>query len=172
MARPWSRKGRHEHTPAPPKDPGNADLGADEHAWWAQRDLQDLWAPRASDDTDDSHDAAPPEPERDVLAEHFGDDWRTTFGFDPPPEPPDPEPPAPEPEPPPVEPVDTSDPYAVLDVEPTATWEEIVRAHRAMARRHHPDRFGGRSDHEVAAAEERIRAINVAYQELRIRRGR
>ena len=169
MARPWSRKGRHESTAAVPHDPDDADLEAEEHAWWAQRDLQDVWAPRPSDPTSEHDEPAVPEPERDVLAEHFGDDWRTSFGFEPAPHSPAPEP---EPPAPPEEPVDTSDPYAVLEVEPTATWEEIVRAHRAVARRHHPDSLAGRPDHEVAAAEERIRAINIAYQELRVRRGR
>jgi DnaJ like chaperone protein len=71
-----------------------------------------------------------------------------------------------------VEPSITSDPYAVLEVETTATWDEIVEAHRRMARRHHPDRLVGRPDAEIAAGEDRIRVINAAYADLRVRRGR
>ena len=52
------------------------------------------------------------------------------------------------------------------------TWEEIVEAHRSMARTHHPDRLFGQSDEERAEGEERIRVINSAYQELRVRRGK
>lgn len=136
-------------------------LDDDAHAWWAQRPVEELWRPRE----------APPaaeEPERDVLAEHFGADWRTSFGFDPPPAHDDDNEPLPEPD----EPADDADAYAVLGVEPTATWEEIVSAHRAMARRHHPDRVASQGASAVAAAEERIVRVNAAYAELRVRRGR
>ena len=60
----------------------------------------------------------------------------------------------------------------MLEVEPTATWEEIVAAHRHQARVHHPDRLFGQSEEEKAEGEDRIRVINAAYQELRIRRGK
>lgn len=167
MAPRFSR--RRDHAAEPPTaaaDDDESDLGAEEHAWWAQRDIDEPWAPH------ERAKAQEEAPERDVLAEHFGSDWRTSFGFDhadaaPREEPP--EEPAPE-EPTPA--IDTSDPYAVLEVDPAATWEDIVEAHRAQARRHHPDRLFGRPETEVAAAEVRIRDINAAYQELRVRRGR
>lgn len=180
MASRFPRR-RRDHPESEP--PAGADedvrLDADEHAWWAQRDIDDAWTPREP----------PPPPEdpataRDILAEHFGADWRTSFGFEPaphaapadrtstdtaataapvdePPEPPEPD-----------EPVDGSDPYAVLGIDQSATWEEIVEAHRRMARRHHPDRLVGRPPTEIEAGEDRIRVINIAYQELRVRRGR
>ncbi len=152
----------------------DVDLGAAEHAWWAQRDIDEPWAPHARRDP-------PPqdEPERDVLAEHFGADWRTSFGFDDPaPEPAAPaEPPEAsrstadsEPEPP--MPDDTSDPYAVLGVAASAPWEDIVAAHRSRARRYHPDRAASRGPDDAEAAEEIIRVINAAYKELKVRRGR
>ena len=59
----------------------------------------------------------------------------------------------------------------MLRVDPAATWDEIVAAHRREARVHHPDRLFGRSEAEKAQGEEHIRRINAAYQELRIRRG-
>ena len=59
----------------------------------------------------------------------------------------------------------------MLEVSEDATWEEIVAAHRHQARVHHPDRLVGLSADEQDAGEERIRVINQAYQELRVRRG-
>ena len=206
MAPRFSRRREADETPeATDGEDEDVHLDSAEHAWWAKRDIDDAWAP---------HERRPaqrkPEPERDVLAEHLGEDWRSAFGFDPildaprripheadreaPPRPTPPSasaaPPRPrteplraprvplrdepedEPEDEPAVPVDTSDPYSVLGVEPSATWEEIVDAHRRQARRHHPDQLFGHSPAEVALAEERIRDINVAYQELRVRRGK
>lgn len=159
-----------EQTAEPDED---VRLDGDEHAWWARRDIDEAWTPREP----------PPPPEnpataRDILAEHFGADWRTSFGFEParadvtangaarPTAAPADEPAEPDPI------LDGSDPYAVLGVDQRATWEEIVEAHRRMARRHHPDRLVGRAPAEIEAGEDRIRVINIAYQELRVRRGR
>ncbi len=161
---PRFRARRRDRSAPPPAEPDASDepvdLDDDEHAWWAQRDVATAWTPPAPPPAEDDH-----EPERDVLAEHFGSDWRTSFGY-----PADAPPP-----PPPVEDataLDTTDPYAVLEVDPSATWDAIVEAHRTMARRHHPDRLVGRSEAEVAAGESRIRTINAAYAELKVRRGK
>jgi hypothetical protein len=150
---PWSRKRKGADAPAPGEEPPaeSVRLDGDDHAWWAQEEVTQAWQPRAP--------KAPPEPDRDILAEHFGDDWRTSFGFTPTGEDTTPE-----------EPRDL-DPYEVLEVEPTATWDEIVAAHRLQARLHHPDQLFGQSDEEKAEAGARIRLINAAYKELRIRRG-
>jgi len=149
------------------REPDDADLDAEEHAWWAQRtELSQPWSTPATEELVESP--------RDVLAEHLGEDWRTQFGLDPskPAESVDREVDGEEIDEEIDEAIDTSDPYAVLGVDPTASWEDIVIAHRAEARRHHPDRMVGRSEAAVARSERRIRDINVAYQELRIRRGR
>jgi DnaJ-domain-containing protein 1 len=160
MAPRFSRRRDRAEDPDDGDDDGTTDLGADEHAWWAQREVATPWAPREAPTADEARP--------DVLAEHFGADWRTSFGFPLDDAPPPDSAPADEPE----DEIDTSDPYAVLRVDPSATWEEIVDAHRRMARRHHPDRLFGQSEAEVAAAEEQIRLINIAYQELRVRRAR
>lgn len=162
MARPWSRK-RRDATPEPAPDTTEpseaADLDHEDHAWWAQTDVERVWTPKV-------RKAAEPEEKRDILAEHFGDDWRTSFGFTP----------ATEDElaaevTREQQAIDDQDPYKVLQVEPTATWGEIVAAHRHQARVHHPDRLFGQSEEEKAEGEDRIRVINGAYQELRVRRG-
>lgn len=180
MARPWSRKGRDDGADGRAAASGGDDehvaLDGEEHAWWAQREVSEVWTPRGEPRSEPADGRGG---ERDILADHLGEDWRTAFGFTtvdgtPVTHAPGPEPSeaAPDPRMPEVEPVDTSDPYAVLDVASTATWEEIVDAHRREARRHHPDRLVGRPDHEIAAAEDRIRHINAAYRELKVRRGR
>jgi DnaJ-domain-containing protein 1 len=189
MARLWSRKRRGTASPvAPPPDPTDASesvrLDGDDHAWWAQEEVTQVWRPRW-------RRAPEPKPERDILAEHFGDDWRTSFGFAPssdgslagddrPDRPTFAEefgddwrtnvgahPSTAE------EPADAGprDPYEVLEVAPTATWDEIIAAHRHQARIHHPDLLFGQSDDEKAESEDRIRTINAAYEELQIRRG-
>ena len=155
MARLWSRK-RNARAPADvepaPEDTESVRLTGDEHAWWSESEVTEAWKPRRR--TPEQQEA---EEKRDILAEHFGEDWRTSFMA-----------PSPEED----EQGNDDDPYQVLAIEPRATWEEIVVAHRHMARIHHPDRLFGQSDEEKAGSEERIRVINAAYEELRIRRGK
>jgi hypothetical protein len=165
MARPWSRKrgGSSTHIPkhAAPAAARteSVQLDADAHAWWSQSEVERVWRPKVR--------ALPEaEPGRDILAEHFGDDWRTNFGIDAPDDAELAEERSRE-----QRAIDDRDPYLVLQVNPTATWEEIVAAHRHQARIHHPDRLFGQSEEEKAEGEDRIRVINAAYQELRIRRG-
>lgn len=54
--------------------------------------------------------------------------------------------------------------YRVLDLEPTATQEEIKSQYKQLVRTHHPDRFIDPT--EKAVAEERLKAINEAYRLL------
>jgi DnaJ-domain-containing protein 1 len=143
----WSRK----RGVSPPEAATSSDavdavsLDGDDHAWWTQSEVHEAWRPRV-------RRKAEPAKERDILAEHFGDDWRTNFGFTPP--------------------AEATDPYEILQVDPSATWEEIVEAHRHQARIHHPDRLFGQSEEEKEEGEERIRRVNAAYEELQTRRDR
>lgn len=158
MAWLWSRKRSAPPEPAPPADEpvDSVRLDGDDHAWWVEEEVKEVWRPRATQ-------APREEPQRDILAEHFGADWRTNFGFTP------------------KDDQQTDggsgsrteeqDPYEVLDIEPTATWDEIIAAHRHQARVNHPDLLFGQSDEQKAESEERIRIINAAYKELRVRRG-
>lgn len=167
MARSWFRRRRRaaEHTGHGDPDSGRverANLDGAEHAWWATAELERAWRPRPP------HTDPPPEEERrEILAEHFGDDWRTSFGFS--------EPTSAEQEAKAAveeRAIDDQDPYEVLQVDPSASWEEIVAAHRHQARAHHPDRLLGVPTEEQAEGEERIRVVNAAYQELKVRRGK
>lgn len=51
-------------------------------------------------------------------------------------------------------------PYNILGISPTATAEEVKKAYRSLAMRHHPDR----STHP--GAESRFNAIKTAYELL------
>jgi hypothetical protein len=153
MARPWGRKRRAADAPAAADaEPAESvRLDGDDHAWWAQEEVTQAWRPRDP--------GTAPEPERDILAEHFGADWRTSFGFTPSAAEADGDGSA------------EPSPYEILEVDESASWDEIVAAHRHQARINHPDRLFGQSAEEKAEGEERIRVINAAYAELRVRRG-
>ena len=59
--------------------------------------------------------------------------------------------------------------YRLLDLDPRATEEEIRRAYRDLTKVWHPDRFG----HDAALrrkAEEKLKAINEAYETIRAAR--
>lgn len=64
------------------------------------------------------------------------------------------------------------DPYAVLDVEPGASMDEIDRAYRRAMSRHHPDRVANESPAVRRRAETRAREINAAYDRIRAERER
>ncbi|HET8970915.1 MAG TPA: J domain-containing protein [Candidatus Nanopelagicales bacterium] len=57
------------------------------------------------------------------------------------------------------------EPWATLDLDSDATWDEVVARHRELAKQHHPDRAG--ADQAAAAkAAERMAEINAAFAEL------
>lgn len=54
------------------------------------------------------------------------------------------------------------DPYTILGVSPAADEEAVTQAYRRLAKKYHPDVNPGNP-----AAEERMRAINAAYEQIR-----
>ena len=65
------------------------------------------------------------------------------------------------------------DPYSVLGCSASATNEELRRAYRAQAKKHHPDRLRaqGLPEEMVARANEKMARINAAWDEIRRARG-
>lgn len=59
--------------------------------------------------------------------------------------------------------------YRALGLEPDATWDDVVSAHRRMAKRYHPDRLVGAEEHLRAEGEQLMIEANAAYETLRRR---
>ena len=53
--------------------------------------------------------------------------------------------------------------YRLLGISSSAPWEEVERAYRRKAHKHHPDRGGD---------EDAMRALNEAYNQIKRQRGR
>ena len=68
--------------------------------------------------------------------------------------------------------LDETDPYVVLELPATATWDDITSAHRRLAKLHHPDRLMDATPEQRESGDRRIRELNIAYMELRRRKGR
>lgn len=57
--------------------------------------------------------------------------------------------------------------FRTLGLEPGAPWDDVVLAHRQMAKRFHPDRLIHAEDHEQAEGEQKMIEVNAAYETLR-----
>ena len=66
---------------------------------------------------------------------------------------------------------DTASAYAVLEVSPSATDDEVKSAYRRMAMKHHPDKVATLGPDVQKAAEEKFRQIQQAYETIKKQRG-
>lgn len=64
---------------------------------------------------------------------------------------------------------DPVDAYRVLGLPAGAPWTDVVRAHRLLARRHHPDHHVGSPEDVRRKADVAIRNVNAAYELLQRR---
>ena len=60
--------------------------------------------------------------------------------------------------------------YRVLEISPDASNQEIKRAYRRMANKYHPDKVSHLGKEMQTLAEEKFKAVNNAYQQLKIDR--
>ena len=61
--------------------------------------------------------------------------------------------------------------YKVLEIEPTASDDEVKKAYRKQAMKHHPDKVNHLGDDIRKAAEERFAKLNEAYERIKKARG-
>jgi DnaJ like chaperone protein len=61
--------------------------------------------------------------------------------------------------------------YKVLEIEPSATDDEVKKAYRAQAMKHHPDKVNHLGDEIRKAAEERFAKLNESYERIKRARG-
>lgn len=67
----------------------------------------------------------------------------------------------------------TKDPnwaYTALEIEPTASDEEVKKAYRRMAMKYHPDKVANAGEQVRQKATEKFRAINEAYEHIKLLR--
>ncbi len=62
---------------------------------------------------------------------------------------------------------DTGFAYKILEVEPTASDEEIKKAYRRMAMKYHPDKLANMGEDFQKAGQEKFRMVNEAYQAIK-----
>ena len=66
---------------------------------------------------------------------------------------------------------DTTSAYAVLEISPSATDDEVKSAYRKMAMKNHPDKVASLGPDVQKAAEEKFRKIQEAYETIKKERG-
>lgn len=61
--------------------------------------------------------------------------------------------------------------YTALEIQPSATDEEVKKAYRRMAMKYHPDKVATMGEEIRQQATEKFRAINEAYEHIKKQRG-
>jgi len=67
--------------------------------------------------------------------------------------------------------VDSNWAYKSLEIESTATNDEIKKAYRTMAKKYHPDKVNDLGEDVKKSATEKFRSVNEAYESLKKQRG-
>ena len=66
---------------------------------------------------------------------------------------------------------ETTGTYTILEVDPSATNDQVKRAYRKMAAKFHPDKVAHLGDEFGKLAEEKFKAVNDAYEKIKKERG-
>jgi DnaJ like chaperone protein len=62
---------------------------------------------------------------------------------------------------------ETDSAYKILEIESTATDEEVKKAYRRMAMKYHPDKVSHLGDDFRKTADEKFRKVNEAYEKIK-----
>ena len=66
---------------------------------------------------------------------------------------------------------DTLSDYTIIEVDPSASDSDVKKAYRKMATKYHPDKVGHLGKDLISLAEEKFKAVNDAYQNIKKERG-
>ena len=62
---------------------------------------------------------------------------------------------------------ETDSSYKILEIERTATDEEVKKAYRKMAMKYHPDKVSHLGEDYKKAADEKFKKVNQAYEKIK-----
>jgi DnaJ like chaperone protein len=62
---------------------------------------------------------------------------------------------------------ETDSSYKILEIEPTATDEEVKKAYRRMAMKYHPDKVSHLGEEFKKTADEKFKKVNEAYEKIK-----
>ena len=62
--------------------------------------------------------------------------------------------------------------YEFLGIDRNVTDEEVKKAYKRLAKKYHPDNFATASEDKKKQAEEKMKAINAAYDSIKEERSR
>ncbi|MFA7139292.1 MAG: DnaJ domain-containing protein, partial [Bacteroidales bacterium] len=66
---------------------------------------------------------------------------------------------------------DATSAYKILEIEPTASDDEVKKAYRKMAVKYHPDKVSHLGEEVQHAAKEKFQQLNQAYESIKKERG-
>ena len=66
---------------------------------------------------------------------------------------------------------DVNSAYKILEIDPSASDDEVKKAYKKMAIKHHPDKVESLGEDVKKAAEEKFKSIVAAYEAIKKERG-
>jgi DnaJ like chaperone protein len=66
---------------------------------------------------------------------------------------------------------DTTSAFKILEIESTATDDEVKKAYRKMAMKYHPDKVRGLGEQHEKSANEKFLKVQEAYEQIKKERG-
>ncbi|NCT10521.1 MAG: DnaJ domain-containing protein [Flavobacteriia bacterium] len=66
---------------------------------------------------------------------------------------------------------DIGNAYTILEIEKNATDDEVKKAYRTLAKKHHPDKLQDLGDEHLKGAQEKFQSIQAAYEKIKKERG-